>query len=347
MVFLTPNLPPAICGVADHSMLLGRALRDLGHEVSLIGLRGEPEAARQSGWAGKVVLWNGSIQALVGVVGDMSPTWLWVQLSGYGYSRYGSPWKLGMALVRLKEKLRDLRIAICVHETHCEPQQLGAKGLVLSVLQKYAVRRVVRLGDVVFATIPAWERRCVIEYGMPRGRVHQLPIAASIPNVRLSAERRIELRLQLGIDAREQVAVAFGRWDSQRLALDRLGQAVKSALWAGDLDRVIAVGGESPRPPADIAQFFDHLLWANRLLVVGPQTPERVGELLSISDVGLVPTPLEFWPKSSAARAFERAGLTLWIVTEGKPRIVRPCGNPPTWEIIATSAANRLQACVR
>lgn len=343
IVFLTPNLPPVMCGLADHSMLLGRALRDLGFGVSLIGLRGEPGTAQQNGWPGAAFSWNGSPRNLHRVVRSLSPAWLWVQLSPYGYARLGVPWRLGKALAALKRECREVRIAVCVHETHCEPRQLGAKGPVLSMLQRRTVAQVVRLADVVFTVIPAWETRCILEYNIPAAHVHQLPIAANIPAVRLSVEERSEVRRQLGIDVRDRVAVAFGLWPSQRMALERLGHAVEGALRTRELGRVIAIGGESQDPPLDIARFFQALTWRDSLVVLGPQPPQRVSELVAISDIGLVPTPVKLWPKSGAARAFEQAGLTLWIADEGKVEVVRPSTNVPTWEEIAQDAVRHLR----
>lgn len=343
VVFLTPNLPPVTCGLADHSANLAKALARLGWSVGVVALRGDPAIVHRQGWGEAARLWGGSCRGLARQLSELAPEWLWVQLSGYGYSRWGSPWLLCRALEYARRRMTRLKVAVCVHETHCAPSQLGAKGPILSFLQRWTIGRVARLGDVVFPTTAAWAERCVLDYGVPAARVQVLPIAANVPAVRLSAARRRELRRKLGLGLRECVAVTFGRWASQRAALERLGRPLQLALAAGSLDRVLAVGGESPSAPPEVARFFAGIPWKDRLLVLGPQPAERVGEVLALADIGLVPAPWGVWEKSGAARAFQQAGLTLWIFDEGAHKVLEAGERAPTWEEIAQAAAGRLQ----
>jgi len=96
---------------------------------------------------------------------DQAVDCLWVQFSNYGYSRWGTPYQLSRVLKSLRSEWPSLRIAVCMHETHCLPSQLGWKGPVLSALQRNASRAVARQADLIFTTVPIYRKRVVDEYG--------------------------------------------------------------------------------------------------------------------------------------------------------------------------------------
>src|SRR5262249_55933174 len=106
--FLTPRLPPAVCGIADHTRLLARALRDEGVDVAFI----HREALRPGGEApdGPVDRWEGSTRGLLECVRRQRPDWLWLQLSSYGYSRWGAPFRLGRSVRALRAALPALGV---------------------------------------------------------------------------------------------------------------------------------------------------------------------------------------------------------------------------------------------
>ncbi len=347
VAFLTPNLPGLVCGLADHSRLLGEALVRKGYDVGLIGRHGDPVAARSAGWSGYAAIWDGTPSGLGRSLERMSADWLWVQLSGYGYSRWGAPWRLACALKAARHRHPALLLAICVHETHCEPHQLGRKGQVLSTWQRFTIACIVRLGDLVLPTIPLWEQRCLKDYGVHPSRVQLLPIAANVPPVRPTADQRNLWRKELGIGPSDRVAVAFGRWTSQKLALERFGPTICTALVQGGLNHVVAVGGESPSRPPWVGSMLAKPPWVGRLHILGPQPARRAAEILAAGDVGLVPSPWEVWGKSGVARAFEQAGLTLWILDTPGYRVVPPNPHPPTWDGLAETVVRRLEANAR
>lgn len=346
VTFLTPNLPPSVCGLADHTRLLGAALARRGYGVSIVARRRDASTSTENiaGWVGATAIWDGTSGGLLRFLGHVRADWLWVQLSGYGYSRFGAPWKLSRTLKVVRRHYPDLRFAVCVHETYCHPDQLGPKGRVLSAWQRFTVGQILRQGDLVLPTIPLFLGQCLHEYRLPPARLELLPIAASTAAVRLTEEQRSRLRRELGLAPSDRVAVTFGRWNSQRMALERLGPTVQRAIDEGSLSSVIAVGGENSMPPEWIGEFMAKRPWAGRLQVLGKQPAERIAEVLAVVDVGLVPTPWPVWEKSSAARAFEQAGLTLWIFdheTRGC-RVMPPNPKPPTWETIAEILLERL-----
>jgi hypothetical protein len=344
ITFLTPNLPPMVCGLADHARLLGTALARRGYEVSIVARRGDACAQNGARWIGPTAIWNGTPRGLVRLLGQVRPDWLWVQLSGYGYSRFGAPWKLSRALKAVRRRYRESRLAVCVHETYCQPGQLGRKGFLLSPWQRFTVGQILKLGDLVLPTIPRYLDQCLHEYRLPPARLQLLPVAATIAAARLEGEQRNRLRRELGLTPSDRVAVTFGRWNSQRMALEQFGPVVHRAITEGSLSSVVAVGGETSTPPAWVGEFLSKPPWAGRLRVLGNQVPERVAEIIAVADVGLVPTPWPVWEKSTAARAFEQAGLTLWILDNESNgyRIRPPNETPPSWDSLAATVAVRL-----
>src|SRR5262245_53157263 len=156
---LTPRLPPAVCGLADHTQLLAEAMTRQGVSVGFIHREPCHNGGRLPGCL--TDHWSRGGAALERCLTRQGADWLWVQLSGYGYSRWGAPYALSRSLAWVRRRLPDLRLAVCLHETHCRPHQLGRKGFWLSRWQRHTVATIARLADVVFPIIPFFHQRAV------------------------------------------------------------------------------------------------------------------------------------------------------------------------------------------
>src|SRR5207248_3135055 len=97
--FLAPSLPPAVCGIADHTQHLAEAMRGEGVEVGFIHC--QPRGTEDSLPEGPVDRWKGGARDLQRCVLRQNPDWLWIQLSSYGFSRLGAPLRLGRAIATL------------------------------------------------------------------------------------------------------------------------------------------------------------------------------------------------------------------------------------------------------
>ena len=84
--FLTPRLPPAICGLADHTRFLAEAMIRQGVDAGFIHRDATADPAPTL--PGPVGFWDDRPGSLVRHAQDQATDWLWVQLSGYGYSRW-------------------------------------------------------------------------------------------------------------------------------------------------------------------------------------------------------------------------------------------------------------------
>ncbi|HLJ91778.1 MAG TPA: hypothetical protein VKU02_01165 [Gemmataceae bacterium] len=256
-----------------------------------------------------------------------------MQLSGYGYSRWGAPYQLGRALAHVQRALPDLGVAVCVHETHCQPRQLGKKGFLLSPWQRYTIGRVTRLADLVLPTNRSWQERVIHEYAVPEDRVALLPIGSNIPAVHPMPGERAQQRQRLGWRHSDVVAVVFGSVVSQVQALTRFETLLAQGIQQRYLDRIVCVGGQSPAG----VQALDRCHWAqrlgcaeHRLEMLGHRPAREVGQILACADLALAPTPRSLLGKSGVFMAFAAAGLPV-IVFEDRP--TETSTRPDEWPV--------------
>ena len=340
ITMLMPNLPPIVCGVADHGIMLGEALGRRGAEVSYLGLRGGTGSSAVS----EMELWDGSTNGLEAALRELSSDFLWVQYSGYGFSRRGIPISLVRALEGMRKRRTDLRIVVCMHETHASSAGLKWRTPLIQPLQIFTGKRTAQAAHILFATVETNLVRCVREYGVPAQRVTLLPIASNIPGVAVAPDERLAFRKQLGLPENARIAVIFGTWATQERTLRLFREDLKRSLVNAQLDHVLAIGGDqnSSRKEALIAlakQFDKHLT------VRGPASREDIGRTLGCCNVGLVPTPLDYLRKSGVVAAFSAAKLELWQKNEGAGvTFLRDVEPFPSWGQVADTAISRLLA---
>jgi hypothetical protein len=206
----------------------------------------------------------------------------------------------------------QVRLAICVHETHCQPGQLGRKGPLLSPWQQYTNGRVARLGDVVFPTIPRWQQRVIDEYHVSPQKVMVLPIGSNIPAAMLAPDERSRLRRQMGWRDDEIIAVAFGQYVTQLRALEQFEGLLLQGLLEKHLNRVICVGGEQPDAPQELVA-LSRAFPSGACEVLGPRPAREIGRILECCDLALAATSGAAVKKSGAFMAFAGAGLPVLV----------------------------------
>lgn len=327
--FLTPRLPPAVCGVGDHTSMLAEAMREQGVDVGFAYCKAQPVVSGLPPGPVDYVDWKSS--TLRDSIIRQNPDWLWVQLSGYGYSRWGAPYALGRELQQLRRLRPNLRLAICLHETHCKPSQLGMKGVALSSWQKHTVGKVARLGDVVFTTNPVWEQWALHDYGVEPARLVRLPIGSNIPQVVLTPDERAHLRSRFGWAANDLIAVAFGSFWSQKQALRIFAPLLSKGFALKCLDRLACLGGDSADIPDDLRALADCCAPSGAYNLFGNRSAREVGEILACCDLGLCATPPSVLEKSGAFSAFAQAGLA--VITN--PVLAEPASGPGQFPVFS------------
>ena len=313
--FLAPRLPPAVCGVADHTRLLADAMVEQGVDTTFIYC--DPGAAPPAALPGPVVRWERNGEPLEKVVAEQQPDWLWIQFSNYGYSRWGAPYRLGRDLRLVRRRMPEVGVAIYLHETHCLPRQLGFKGPVLSPWQKHTVGAVARLGDSVFVSVAPFEIRAIEEYGLDRRQVFRLPIGSNIPPADLTPDHRDGLRRTLGWSSDDTVGVAFGSYATQLRALRRFEATIARGIDEGILKRVVCLGGDPSVVASDLEDYVHRSPFAGRVQLLGPKGADEVGRILSCCDFAFAPTPRPVLEKSGAFMACAFAGLAVLVYSPG------------------------------
>lgn len=261
--------------------------------------------------------WDSSAVDLAAFLRAQNADWLWVQLSAYGYSRWGAPYRLGKALASIKRQLPGLRLAVYLHETHCDAGQLGWKGPVLSPWQKHTVGRVARLADVVFTSTRLWRERALASYGLSPERVILLPIGSNLPRVVLSPEQRAAERQARGWGANEAIGVIFGSFPIQQRALERFEPLLRAGRASGRLDRVVCIGGDQADPPLELRRWQERL--PGPLDILGHRPAGEVATVLACCDYGFPATPRCLLEKSGGFAAFAEAGLAVIAITAPYP----------------------------
>jgi hypothetical protein len=350
--FLAPRLPPAVCGLADHTRFLANALVTHGVDVGFIYSRTQNDVCGLL--PGPVGHWDGSSHSLECEVAKQSPHWIWVQLSAYGFSRWGAPYRLGLALSRLRKSKPHIRLAICLHEVHCQPRQLGVKGLLLSPWQKHTVGRIARLGSLVFTSTSAWRQWAIQDYAVEPRQVIQLPIGSNIPDAVLSGSERSQLRRGYGWDENEFVAVAFGSFGSQIQALTLFRPFLLDGFEQGILTRVVCLGGEGSTIPWELNRLGTLLAQRGTFQFLGNRPSREIAEILACCDLGLCATPPALLEKSGAFVACASAGLavltggaSLWNGQSGLQNLPILSLETWNWRQARSSSFNELRHALR
>jgi len=303
VTFLSPQLPPAVCGVGDHTVHLASAMREHCSGITALYVHG---AADESGQAfQRVERWNRRPEALADLVREHGSGWLWVQYSPYGYGYQGLPWYLVHALRRLRGRVK---IALYFHEAHCGLAQLGWKGYVLSPLQRRIGQKLARCADVLFTSCELYCDLIRRDYRVPDEKLFKLPIGSNIHVPILTANKRQQLRQSLGWAPTETVAITFGSAGSQRSALRRNHPTLIEAIHKKQIHRMICIGGVTDMPAAALLDACDNSLRPHTT-VMGHQDDHRVAQMLVAADVALTGYPVERFGKSSAIMAYAMAGL--------------------------------------
>jgi hypothetical protein len=303
LTFLTPKLPPCVCGVGDHTVALAAALR---HETSPVtAIHIQDCGNDEFGMFDKIDRWNRHPASFKKILQKHGTDILWVQYSGYGFGYQGMPWYLVRALDSLDP---ELRIVVFFHEIHCSKRQLGWKGFIVSPMQKHIAKALAKRADVVLASSDLYATIIQSEYGVPPDKFGQLSLGSNVSIPHFDEEQRNQWRSDLGWRPNERVAVAFGSSGSQRRALVRNQAALAAAISANIIQRVVCVGGAPRSGPVEPLMGIDPSV-AQVTTVMGYQLEENVARILVAADLALMAYPFERYGKSGVFMAYSLAGL--------------------------------------
>jgi hypothetical protein len=311
-----------VCGVGDHTSLLAEALGQRGLDVAFVYCGWQQ--AEKPALPGQIARWNGRPGDLCRCVERQEPDWFWLQLSGYGFSRWGAPYALGQSLRRLRRAIPAVRVATYAHELYCEPHQLGWKGSLLSSWQKRTVGRILRQSDVVFASNTQYRERVITQFELPGEHVHILPIGSNVAIPSMTPEQTAGLAAELGWSPGERVAAIFGSFALQERGLDCFADILRQGFREGTLQRVVAIGGQPGPIPNALREKAKAFGAHGPVQVLGHQPGPRIGAILQICDFGLLPYPRHLLRKSTVFIAYACAGLAVLSLDDVGNKMTRP-----------------------
>lgn len=269
---IAPSAPPRICGVGDHSFLLGNALSrrfptmvhcgQIDPSPRLPGLEVVVDFDSRFPWTLVSAAKSQTFRP-----GDM----VFFQYTNFAYGRYGfNPW-LAPALRRLRG--RGLKVATMFHETYMPA--IGIKIRMMGAWQRSFFRAVGNASDVCFFSIEPWAAKYAQWF--PNAKVRTLKVGSNIPVVDTTGE--VE-RTRLGIDNQEIVLMVFGGTHPSRL-FEWIVDASTTLASAGIRHRVVHVGPDREE--------VGRRLQGSPLLELGILDPQDVSRAMRTADIFLSP----------------------------------------------------------
>ncbi len=236
-----PALPPERGGVADHTLVLARALAARGADVAVLGRRGDPAAfaplACRTG-----VSHRGGRAGLGAACRALQVRRLLIQYVPFLFARRG----LAPALVRSVARLarEGVRVGLLVHEPWVPPTR--AVWRLTGPLMRRQLLALVSRADAVLAPVPAF-LELVRSAARPGAACEVVPVGATIPVVPAD---RAAVRASLGLAADD---VAVGVFSPGAAGLLAGWVARAAAAGAGDQRAAwILLGAGSEREPAGL-----------------------------------------------------------------------------------------------
>ena len=295
MVFIVPQLPPAVCGLGDYSMKLLTQMR-LEPRAHILLAKGV-EATRAAHPELNVEQLPATGSGLVARLVDLHAERVLVEYVGQGFQSRGCPLAFLGALRKWRLHTPWARLVIMFQELWFEPKWWKPDFL-LQKLHKRALRRLAPLVDQVFVSTAGYGRWLAGAAAPERLRV--LPNAATILPVAPPAEARREAG----------TCVLFGRQGSRLAALDEIAPWLGKLHAAGRLKKLWLAGSrESAEMNAREDAFAASVLPAGTVEILGPKSPEDLSRILLTAETGIfTQSPLSY-TKSTIFMAYASHGI--------------------------------------
>ena len=207
VIHICPQLPPAVCGVGDYALVLGRRMEDLGSDIQCrwIACGWKAAAAKEARKGANSESSSSRAQGMWSAINTMSggavgQTILILHYSGYGYDRSGAPTWLAEAIERRTQQAETYKVVTVFHELFATglPWQ---RAFWLSGKQRRVAARIARASDAVVTNRESSAKWLEQQTGRALGSVPHIPVSSNIG----------EPATILPWDERPRVAVLFGQ----------------------------------------------------------------------------------------------------------------------------------------
>ncbi len=291
LLHLTPQLPPAICGLGDYATVVGARMEGLRPGVRCAylacGHRVAPQNAER--------LWQ-NIERLSAEQAAKGPAdgalAIILHYSGYGYAPNGAPAWLAEALERRPAWLGGARVVTFFHELYASGKP-WERAYWVSGRQQSAAERIARASDALVTNCEQSARWLEGVTGRAAGSVPHLAICS---NVGEPAEL-------VPWDERARQAVTFGGARYKRFALCKQAEEVACLLRQLEIEELIDMGESVPIATG----VFERA--GVRVETRGRLPAADVSAVLSQSRVGFLEYPPNFVAKSGVFAGFAAHGV--------------------------------------
>ena len=236
---ITPQLPPAVCGVGDYTMRLIEAWNDAPRFRFLVA-RGLASTAEERPELITTSFACTHASLLAGLQASAGSHVL-LQYAPHGYDGRGCPtWIAGALAAWRRSRHERARLVVMFHELWTRVPW-WRPGAIRQLLHRQVIRRLVRAADRAFTNTPGyrgWLRKL-----SPDSDVGVVPIGSNIPPI---PEYSREVR-------EPGLFVLFGRQGTRIHALRTMGRSLARLHGVGRLRRLVIAGGGSSMAHEDRA----------------------------------------------------------------------------------------------
>lgn len=293
LVHITPELPPAIGGVADYTAILSRRLVEVSNgsvEPVLVHAGHQPTEVINVNFPVEDLSGQCSAMALADTIGRLADevngqAVVLLEYSGYGYATRGAPQWLGQAL---REACNEyLPLITFFHELYASTWKPWSSTFWLSALQKRVARSIARHSRALLTNhSSSADRLDTFVHGSSPLRIQ--PIFSNVG----------ELATRPEMGDRDPLAVVFGG-SSEKAALYAQTRRLRSLFEHGGIDQLVDVGPEPDRVP-DLGVSVE---------IQGTQPAEAVSQVLRQARIGLAHRRLDLLTKSGVVAAYLAHGV--------------------------------------
>jgi glycosyltransferase involved in cell wall biosynthesis len=295
-VIITKTLPPAVCGIGDHSVLLGNAIRSRGHQVTLVASSGSPGEDRcivKDFWR------RGALDGLMRKLESMGADHLILQYTPLMFAIDGKYQNFQMADF-WSDCSSKWKTSIILHETYFRAWW-HPPSLIKGAIEKRLMKMMMRNSNYVFtASQPLFEE---IRQWFGNARIGWLPLGSHFP---FHAIDRQKMKAEAGFSQCDVVLTLFSGGESLR-KLSHYVNSVDALLSKNNIAaRWLFLGGVKEE-------------WFSlRLPIVSPGflTPEDLSAWLQLTDIFLMPHISGLSAKRSTLMAALQHGLPV-VGTKG------------------------------
>ena len=335
LLFLCASLEPGRDGVGDYSLLLARALRDLGIETALLAIHdhylGEAGGIGAEGSTHGIPFlrlpkdqpWQRRREIARAFVEQFNPQWVSVQFVSYAFHPRGFVAALGSQIASI---VGDAKIHLMFHEVWIgDAQQYGAMERAVGLVQRWCIRRLVHaLRPSAVHTSGRVYQELLSRIGVQARRL-ALPGNVEIAAAQRSSTELGELR---SAPTPMWIAGVFGTIHPHWSAEPWMDVLCDSAAEDGRQFVVVQFGEAGRDGRAMWERMAARYAQRARFIRLGRQSAPEISAILAQLDFGLATSPWSLIEKSGASAAFLDHGIPVLVTRDDWKLRHRPTAEP-------------------